>query len=157
VLCSGENRNGIRPSYLLFPHLTRAAARALSERCRFESRRVRREQIGTSDVRARQRSVTASVSVSATSLPALMLLKSSEATFERVSVKTQPVSGPTTCPISDIENSRSRDSSGKIRPTTGNVGFSSPETDLLPANPRECRHFSEYRKMSGGDRGGWLG
>jgi hypothetical protein len=45
------------------------------------------------------------------------------ATFEPVSAKAQPVSGPTTCPISDIENSRCRDLSGKIRPSVGNVGF----------------------------------
>src|SRR5258708_27054531 len=36
---------------------------------------------------------------------ALMRLMSSQATFEPVSAKTQPVSGHTTCQIPDIENS----------------------------------------------------
>ncbi len=41
---------------------------------------------------------------------------SSQATFEPVSAKTQPVSGHTTCQIPDIENSCSRDSSRKTPP-----------------------------------------
>src|SRR6266446_3271447 len=46
-------------------------------------------------------------------IPALMRLMSSQATFEPVSAKTQPVFGHTTCQIPDIENSCSRDSSRK--------------------------------------------
>jgi hypothetical protein len=49
-------------------------------------------------------------------IPALMRLMSSQATFEPVSAKTQPVSGHTTCQIPDIENSCSRDSSRKTPP-----------------------------------------
>src|SRR6266851_6244121 len=51
------------------------------------------------------------------SLPALTRLMSSQATFEPVSAKTQPVSGHTTCQIPDIENSCSRDSSRKTPPS----------------------------------------
>ena len=47
---------------------------------------------------------------------ALTRLMSSQATFEPVSAKTQPVSGHTTCQIPDIENSCSRDSSRKTPP-----------------------------------------
>src|SRR5229473_4035228 len=50
-------------------------------------------------------------------IPALMRLMSSQATFEPVSAKTQPVSGHTTCQIPDIENSCSRDSSRKTPPS----------------------------------------
>src|SRR5229473_746327 len=49
-------------------------------------------------------------------IPALTRLMSSQATFEPVSAKTQPVSGHTTCQIPDIENSCSRDSSRKTPP-----------------------------------------
>jgi hypothetical protein len=35
--------------------------------------------------------------------------------------------------------------------------FDSPETRLWTANPRECRHSSEYRKRQAGDHCGWLG
>src|SRR5260370_6318254 len=66
------------------------------------------------------------------SLPALMRLMSSQATFEPVSAKTQPVSGHTTCQIPDIENSCSRDSSGKTPPSVGSARFSSPKTAHCP-------------------------
>src|SRR6266849_9080934 len=49
-------------------------------------------------------------------IPALMRLMSSQATFEPVSAKPQPVSGHTTCQIPDIENSCGRDSSRKTPP-----------------------------------------
>src|SRR5229473_7246803 len=91
------------------------------------------------------------------SLPALTRLMSSQATFEPVSAKTQPVSGHTTCQIPDIENSCSRDSSRKTPPSVGSARFSSPKTRPLPANPRECRHFSDSRKFLRRDPGGWLG
>src|SRR5260370_9981400 len=90
-------------------------------------------------------------------LPALMRLMSSQATFEPVSAKTQPVSGHTTCQIPDIENSCSRDSSGKTPPSVGSARFSSPKTRPLPANPRECRRFSNTWKSHRRDRTGWLG
>src|SRR6266478_5101639 len=61
-------------------------------------------------------------------IPALMRLMSSQATFEPVSAKTQPVSGHTTCQIPDIENSCSRDSSRKTPPSVGSARFSSPKT-----------------------------
>ena len=90
-------------------------------------------------------------------IPALMRLMSSQATFEPVSAKTQPVSGHTTCQIPDIENSCSRDSSGKTPPSVGSARFSSPKTRPLPANPRECRRFSHTWKSHRRDRTGWLG
>ncbi len=90
-------------------------------------------------------------------IPALTRLMSSQATFEPVSAKTQPVSGHTTCQIPDIENSCSRDSSGKTPPSVGSARFSSPKTRPLPANPRECRRFSHTWKSHRGDRTGWLG
>src|SRR5258708_17692365 len=79
-------------------------------------------------------------------IPALMRLMSSQATFEPVSAKTQPVSGHTTCQIPDIENSCSRDSSRKTPPSVGSAQFSSPKTRPLPANPRDCRRFSHTWK-----------
>ncbi len=82
---------------------------------------------------------------------------SSQATFEPVSAKTQPVSGHTTCQIPDIENSCSRDSSRKTPPSVGSARFSSPKTRPLPANPRECRRFSHTWKSHRRDRTGWLG
>ncbi len=90
-------------------------------------------------------------------IPALMRLMSSQATFEPVSAKTQPVSGHTTCQIPDIENSCSRDSSRKTPPSVGSARFSSPKTRPLPANPRECRRFSHTWKSHRRDRTGWLG
>src|SRR6266478_5677692 len=90
-------------------------------------------------------------------IPALMRLMSSQATFEPVSAKTQPVSGHTTCQIPDIENSSSRDSSRKTPPSVGSARFSSPKTRPLPPNPRKCRHFSDGRKFLRRDPGGWLG
>src|SRR6267142_1795453 len=86
-----------------------------------------------------------------------MRLASSQATFEPVSAKTQPVSGHTTCQIPDIENSRSRDQPRINRPWVVSAGFSSPETRPLPANPRECRRFSNTWKSHRRDRTGWLG
>src|SRR5258708_2955044 len=90
-------------------------------------------------------------------IPALMRLMSSQATFEPVSAKTQPVSGHTTCQIPDIENSCGRDSSRKTPPSVGSARFSSPKTRPLPANPRECRRFSHTWKSHRRDRTGWLG
>ena len=90
-------------------------------------------------------------------IPALTRLMSSQATFEPVSAKTQPVSGHTTCQIPDIENSCSRDSSRKTPPSVGSARFSSPKTRPLPANPRECRRFSHTWKSHRRDRTGWLG
>src|ERR1700685_2298424 len=75
----------------------------------------------------------------------LMGLICEDVTFEPVSAKTQPVFGPAHWLISDIEISWNGDSSRKMRLAARNVGFSSPETLPLPANPREPRHFSEYR------------
>ena len=89
-------------------------------------------------------------------IPALMRLMSSQATFEPVSAKTQPVSHHTTCQIPDIENSCSRDSSRKTPPSVGNAQFSSPKTRPLPANPQECRLFSHTWKSHRRDRTGWL-
>src|SRR6266851_10147362 len=89
-------------------------------------------------------------------IPALMRLMSSQATFEPVSAKPQPVSGHTTCQIPDIENSCSRDSSRKTPPSVGSARFSSPKTRPLPANPRECRRFSHTWKSHRRDRTGWL-
>src|SRR5258706_9220357 len=86
-----------------------------------------------------------------------MRLMSSQATFEPVSAKTQPVSGHTTCQIPDIENSCGRDSSRKTPPSVGSARFSSPKTRPLPANPRECRRFSHTWKSHRRDRTGWLG
>ncbi len=88
-------------------------------------------------------------------IPALMRLMSSQATFELVSAKTQPVSGHTTCQIPDIENSCSRDSFRKTPPSVGTARFSSPKTRPLPANPRECRRFSHTWKSHRRDRTGW--
>jgi len=88
-------------------------------------------------------------------IPALMRLMSSQATFEPVSAKTQPVSGHTTCQIPDIENSCSRDSSRKTPPSVGSARFSSPKTRPLPANPRKCRRSSHSRKRRRRDRTGW--
>src|SRR5258708_6209016 len=96
-------------------------------------------------------------SVPGPTIPALMRLKSSQATFEPVSAKTQLVSGHTTCQIPDIENSCSRDSSRKTPPSVGSARFSSPKTRPLPANPRECRRFSHTWKSHRRDRTGWLG
>src|SRR5258708_31357074 len=96
-------------------------------------------------------------SVPGPTIPALMRLKSSQATFEPVSAKTQLVSGHTTCQIPDIENSCSRDSSRKTPPSVGSARFSSPKTRPLPANPRECRRFSHTWKSRRRDRTGWLG
>src|SRR6266849_1742031 len=90
-------------------------------------------------------------------ISALTRLMSSQATFEPVSAKTQPVSGHTTCQIPDIENSCSRDSSRKTPPSVGSARFSSPKTRPLPPNPRKCRHFSDSRKFLRRDPGGWLG
>src|SRR5260370_6719637 len=90
-------------------------------------------------------------------IPALMRLMSSQATFEPVSAKTQPVSGHTICQIPDIENSCGRDSSRKTPPSVGSARFSSPKTRPLPPNPRKCRHFSDSRKFLRRDPGGWLG
>src|SRR5258707_6836733 len=90
-------------------------------------------------------------------IPALMRLISSQATFQPVSAKIQPVSGHTTCQIPDIENSCSRDSSRKTPPSVGSARFSSPKTRPLPANPRECRRFSHTWKSHRRDRTGWLG
>jgi hypothetical protein len=84
-------------------------------------------------------------------------LMSSQATFEPVSAKTQPVSGHTTCQIPDIENSCGRESSRKTPPSVGSARFSSPKTRPLPANPRECRRFSHTWKSHRRDRTGWLG
>src|SRR6266436_4187785 len=81
-------------------------------------------------------------------IPALMRLMSSQATFEPVSAKTQPVSGHTTCQIPDIENSCGRDSSRKTPPSVGSPRFSSPKTRPLPANPRECRRFSHTLEIT---------
>jgi hypothetical protein len=64
---------------------------------------------------------------------------------------------PAACPISDIENWRSRDWSRKNRPPVENVRFSSPETPPLASNPREGRRFSKRRKTLGRNRDGWLG
>jgi hypothetical protein len=93
----------------------------------------------------------------ASNIPALMRLMSSQATFEPVSAKTQPVSGHTTWQIPDIENSCSRDSSRKTPPSVRSARFSSPKTRPLPANPRECRRFSHTWKSHRRDRTGWLG
>ena len=128
---------------------------------RHDHRRVRSERSHRDDARPNHticlgaRGLIGWRSVSA-SVGGVMRLKSSRATFEPVSAKTQPVSGPATCPISDIENSRRRDSSRKKRPSIGNVRFSSPETRPMAANPRKCRHFSEPRKFLGRDPGVWL-
>ena len=77
-------------------------------------------------------------------------------TFEPVSTEMQPVSGPSARPISDIGNSRSKDSPWKIRAPVGNAPFPSPETLPFTANPRKCRQFTESGKTSARDRGGWL-
>src|SRR5258707_7087125 len=95
-------------------------------------------------------------SVPGPTIPALMRLKSSQATFEPVSAKTQLVSGHTTCQIPDIENSCSRDSSRKTPPSVGSARFSSPKTRPLPANPRECRRFSHPWKSDHKQPTGWL-
>jgi hypothetical protein len=85
-----------------------------------------------------------------------MRLMSSQATFEPVSAKTQPVSGHTACQIPDIENSCSRDSSRKTPPSVGSAQFSSPKTRPLTANHRECRRFSHTWKSHRRDRTVWL-
>jgi hypothetical protein len=86
-------------------------------------------------------------------------LMSSQATFEPVSAKTQPVSGHTTCQIPDIENSCSRDSSRKTPPRWEAADFprQRPAHCPLPANPWECRRFSHTWKSHRRDRTGWLG
>ena len=68
------------------------------------------------------------------------------ASFEPVSVITQPVSGRSRTKISDIENSSSRDLPRDLRPSVRGGRYSSPETGLLAANPRKCRLFAERRR-----------
>src|SRR5712671_4356038 len=72
-------------------------------------------------------------------IPALMRLMSSQATFEPVSAKTQPVSGHTTCQIPDIENSCSRELmssqatfepvSAKTQPVSGHTTCQIPDIE----------------------------
>jgi hypothetical protein len=58
---------------------------------------------------------------------------------------------------SDIEKSPSRDSLRISPPSVQDSRISPPETRLLAANLRKCRHFREHPKSLARDRGGWLG
>ena len=73
--------------------------------------------------------------------------------IEPVSAETQPVSGRLALPISDIENSSSRDSPRDSRPSARILQNSSPETGFVAANLRTYRHFCEYPISPGRDRG----
>jgi hypothetical protein len=76
--------------------------------------------------------------------------------FEPVSAETQPVSRRLPVQISDIEKSPSRDSMEVLPPSVRDARISSPETGLLAANLRKCRHFRECPKTPATDRYGWL-
>jgi hypothetical protein len=82
---------------------------------------------------------------------------SSDCGFEPVSAETQPVSGQPRTQISDIEKSSSRDSPWKSRPSARDARYSSPETGLLAAKLRKCRHFRQNLKSPVRDAFGWLG
>ena len=77
--------------------------------------------------------------------------------FEPVSAETQPVSRRLPIQISDIEKSPSSDSMEVLPPSVRDARISSPETGLLAANLRKCRHFRECPKTLATDRYGWLG
>jgi radical SAM protein with 4Fe4S-binding SPASM domain len=76
--------------------------------------------------------------------------------IEPVSVEAQPVSGRLALPISDIENSSSRDPRRNSPPSVRDARNSPPETGPFTANPRECRHSSKHRKRQARDHCGWL-